>query len=64
MQPDAVSCLVVGTESGRLLVLNPQGTAVTKNIWLGATPAFLAVSGELEMGYDITVAARDGKVRA
>lgn len=42
LQPDAVSCLVVGTESGRVLILNPQGTAITKNIWVGVTPAFIA----------------------
>jgi len=61
-EPDAVSCLVVGTESGRVLILNPQGTAIIKNVWLGATPAFMAVQGELDAGYKITVAARDGKV--
>ncbi len=62
LQPDAVSCLVVGTESGRVLILNSAGTAVTRNVWLGVTPACLAVHGELEVGYRITVAGRDGKV--
>lgn len=42
-QPDAVSCLVVGTESGRILILNPAGTAIVKNIWVGITPAMIAV---------------------
>lgn len=62
MQPDAVSCLVVGTESGRVLILNSAGTAITKNVWVGVTPAFLAIQGELEVGYRITVAGRDGKL--
>ncbi|GAX73330.1 hypothetical protein CEUSTIGMA_g784.t1 [Chlamydomonas eustigma] len=61
-EPDAVSCLVVGTESGRILVMNPQGTGVVKNIWLGVTPAFMAIHGEYEVAYKISVAARDGKM--
>lgn len=42
-QPDAVSCVVLGTESGRLLILSAAGTSIVKNVWLGATPALLAV---------------------
>ena len=42
-QPDAVSCLVVGTESGRVLILNAAGTAIVKNIWVGVTPSMLAI---------------------
>ncbi|GLC45690.1 Bardet-Biedl syndrome 1 protein [Pleodorina starrii] len=61
-EPDAVSCLVVGTESGRLLIINAAGTAIVKNIWVGITPAMIAVQGELDVGYRITVAGRDGKL--
>ncbi|GIL48849.1 hypothetical protein Vafri_5272 [Volvox africanus] len=61
-EPDAVSCLVVGTESGRILVINAAGTAIVKNIWVGITPAMIAVQGELDVGYRITVAGRDGKL--
>ena len=43
VQPDAVSSIVLGTESGRVLILNPAGTGIVKNIWLGVTPAFMAV---------------------
>lgn len=46
-EPDAVSCLVAGTESGRVLILNPQGTAIVKNIFVGSAPAFMAIHGEL-----------------
>lgn len=59
---DAVSCVIIGTESGRVLILNPLGTAVLHNVFVGATPAFMAVQGELEVGYRITVAGRDGKL--
>ncbi|KAJ9510374.1 hypothetical protein QJQ45_015847 [Haematococcus lacustris] len=61
-EPDAVSCLVVATESGRILILNPAGTAVAKNIWVGVTAAFLCVAGELEVDYRIAMAGRDGKL--
>ncbi|KXZ45593.1 BBS1 protein [Gonium pectorale] len=61
-EPDAVSCLVIGTESGRVLILNPAGTAPVKNIWVGITPAMIAIQGELDVGYRITVAGRDGKL--
>ncbi|GFR47769.1 hypothetical protein Agub_g9536 [Astrephomene gubernaculifera] len=61
-EPDAVSCLVVGTESGRILILNAAGNAIVKNIWVGITPAMIAVQGELDVGYRITVAGRDGKL--
>lgn len=61
-EPDAPSCLVIGTESGRVLILNSSGTAVVHNVFVGATPAFLAVQGELEVGYRITAAGRDGKL--
>lgn len=61
-EPDAVSSLVVGTESGRVMVLNTAGTAVASNVWLGAVPALLATSGLLQAESRITVAARDGRL--
>ncbi|WIA09492.1 hypothetical protein OEZ85_008892 [Tetradesmus obliquus] len=59
---DAVSRLVLGTEDCRVLILNAAGTAVDKAITLPAVPAFLATTGELDEGYRITVAARDGRL--
>jgi Bardet-Biedl syndrome 1 protein len=35
-EPDALSCLVLGTEGGRVLVLNPAGTAVVRSVDIGA----------------------------
>jgi hypothetical protein len=34
-QEGAVECLMVGTESGKLLVLNTMGTTVEKTVKLG-----------------------------
>lgn len=61
-QPDAPSQLVLGTEDGRVLILNAAGTAVDKEVSLPAAPAFLATAGEVDAGYRVTVAARDGRL--
>lgn len=34
VQPGAASCLVLGTESGRVLILNPAGNAVCGGVCL------------------------------
>jgi Bardet-Biedl syndrome 1 protein len=68
-----VSCLIVGTEDGRVLLLNAAATAIAKEVHLshaaangptaaGAVPAFLSVAGSLNEGYRVSVAARDGRV--
>ena len=45
-QDDAVSCLVLGTESSQVLVLNPQANQAT-HIWqLSHVPAFICTSGQ------------------
>ena len=31
-EPDAVSCLVLGTEAGQILILDPSGTAVAHKV--------------------------------
>jgi len=61
-EPQAVSCLVAGTESGRVLIMNPAGTAIVRNVWIGVTPTCLSVVGEFEVSYRICVAGRDGKL--
>lgn len=62
LQQDAVSQLVLGTEDKRVLILNADGTAVEKSVSLPAVPALLATTGELDVGYRITIAARDGRL--
>eukprot|EP00937_MAST-01D_sp_MAST-1D-sp2_P000085 g85.t1 len=60
--PDAVSSLVVGTESRAVLVLNPPGSAVVAQCELRAVPVHLAVDGLLDVDYRIAVGCRDGCV--
>jgi Bardet-Biedl syndrome 1 protein len=62
MQPGAASCLVLGTESGKLLLLNSAGTAVAHTISLGSPPAFLACAGLADLHHRIAVATRDGRL--
>mmetsp|Transcript_20772 Transcript_20772/g.53229 ORF Transcript_20772/g.53229 Transcript_20772/m.53229 type:complete len:619 (+) Transcript_20772:542-2398(+) len=63
-EPDSVSCLMVGTESGKLLLLNPTGTAVAKTIALGrgSIPTHMVNTGVLDVEWRTAVACRDGKI--
>ena len=58
------SCLVVGTESGQLLILNEEGSSADAVIDLPSTPALLASHGVRSGEYRINVACRDGAVYA
>ena len=75
--PDYVSCtttiastevdgagqnLVVGTELGRLYVMDKTGTGVQTSVRLPSTPAMMCVSGNLREAYRISVASRSGNV--
>lgn len=61
---DAISLLVVGTESGQLFILpqDPQNSNVLCRLQLPATPALLAVSGVFDVEWRITVICRDGRM--
>jgi hypothetical protein len=61
-QPGATSCLVLGTESGKVLLLNSAGTAVAHSVALGSPPAFLAVAGVADLHHRIVVATRAGRL--
>ena len=61
---DAVSMLVVGTESGQVMVLDPSGQSVAKNCkWqLPSAPVYMAVTGVKDIEFRIVCACRDGNV--
>ena len=61
-EDDAVSMLVVGTENGHVLILDPAGTAVVKQWKLPSAPVYMAVSGVKDVEYRIVCACRDGNV--
>jgi len=59
---DAVSMLVVGTEAGDILVLNPAGTEVVKRWKLPSAPVHMAVTGVKDIEFRIVCACRDGNI--
>ncbi|KAJ6654222.1 hypothetical protein lerEdw1_007319 [Lerista edwardsae] len=57
---DAISCLVIGTESAEILVLDPEAFTVLAKMVLPSVPAFLDVTGQFDVEYRLTVACRNG----
>lgn len=58
----AVSSLVVGTEHGQVLILDPPGSSIAARVQLPSTPTMLAVTGLFDVEWRIIVACRDGKL--
>ena len=61
-EPDAVSMLVVGTESGHVIILEPSGTQELAKVQLPSAPVFMAVTGLHSVESRIVCACRDGHV--
>jgi len=61
-EDDAVSSLVIGTESKQILILNPSGSAILTSCKLKGVPVYIAVTGLYDVDYRIVVACRDGNV--
>ena len=59
---DSVSSLVLGTENGQVLVLDPAGSQVLRQILLPSTPIFLSTWGMCDVEYRIAAGCRDGRV--
>ncbi|KAM9133631.1 BBSome complex member BBS1 isoform 2-T2 [Pangshura tecta] len=59
---DAVSCLVIGTESADVLILDPEAFTILAKMTLPSVPAFLDVMGQFDVEYRVTVACRDGSI--
>jgi Bardet-Biedl syndrome 1 protein len=57
-----VSCLVLGTESGGVLILNGAGTKVLCTVQLPDAPVAMSCAGEFAVEFSVFVACRDGKV--
>mmetsp|Transcript_11120 Transcript_11120/g.38624 ORF Transcript_11120/g.38624 Transcript_11120/m.38624 type:complete len:635 (+) Transcript_11120:151-2055(+) len=61
---DAVSCVVLGTESGHVYILDPSGTSVLVKKTLPSVPVFIAGAGILDVEYRLTIACRNGSLYA
>ncbi|KAM9302244.1 BBSome complex member BBS1 [Gastrophryne carolinensis] len=59
---DAVCCLVIGTESGEVFILDPEAFTILTRVSLPSVPTILDVTGQYDIEYRITVACRNGNV--
>ena len=61
-EPDSVSMLVLGTEAGQILLLEPNLSEVTHTFQLPSAPVFILPSGLRAVEYRIVCACRDGRI--
>ncbi|AWP18219.1 putative Bardet-Biedl syndrome 1 protein [Scophthalmus maximus] len=59
---DGVSCLVIGTESSDVYVLDPEAFVILSKMSLPAAPTMMDVTGQFDVEFRITVACRDGNI--
>ncbi|XP_031168057.1 Bardet-Biedl syndrome 1 protein [Sander lucioperca] len=59
---DGVSCLVVGTESCDVYVLDPEAFLILSKMSLPAAPTMMDVTGQFDVEFRITVACRNGNI--
>eukprot|EP00795_Rhopilema_esculentum_P002976 gene2976-1230_t len=59
---DSISCLVIGTESKEVYVLDPEAFTVLAKMSLPSIPSFMSVSGLYDVEFRIVVACRDAKI--
>lgn len=59
---DGVSCLVIGTESSEVYVLDPEAFIILAKMSLPSPPVLMDVSGQFDVEYRITVACRNGHI--
>ncbi|XP_025104031.1 LOW QUALITY PROTEIN: Bardet-Biedl syndrome 1 protein-like [Pomacea canaliculata] len=59
---DAISCLVIGTESKAIYVLDPEAFTVLATMELPSVPVFLSVNGLYDVEYRIVTSCRNGCV--
>lgn len=59
---DAISCLVLGTESKSIYILDPEAFTVLATMDLPSVPVFISVNGMFDVDYRIVVSCRNGCV--
>ncbi|XP_077407528.1 BBSome complex member BBS1 isoform X2 [Vanacampus margaritifer] len=59
---DGVSCLLIGTESAHLYVLDPEAFVILAKVALPAPPTMMDVTGQFDVEYRITAACRNGNI--
>ncbi|XP_039273408.2 BBSome complex member BBS1-like [Styela clava] len=61
-EDDAISCVVVATESKEIYILDSEAFSILQKNHLPDTPAFINTSGLYDVDFRIFVACRSGKV--
>lgn len=61
-EEDAVGCLVLGTESQKVLILSPSAAQIMTHVELPSVPVFICATGLYDVDYRIVIACRNGKV--
>ncbi|KAM3860017.1 BBSome complex member BBS1 [Diretmus argenteus] len=59
---DGVSCLVIGTESNDVYILDPEAFTILSKMSLPGTPTMMDVTGQFDVEFRITVACRNGNI--
>uniref|UniRef100_A0A4W6G409 BBSome complex member BBS1 n=1 Tax=Lates calcarifer TaxID=8187 RepID=A0A4W6G409_LATCA len=59
---DGVSCLVIGTESSDVYVLDPEAFIILSKMSLPAAPTMMDVTGQFDVEFRITAACRNGNI--
>ncbi|XP_026206494.1 Bardet-Biedl syndrome 1 protein [Anabas testudineus] len=59
---DGVSCLVIGTESSNIYILDPEAFIILYKMSLPAAPTLMDVTGQFDVEFRITVACRNGNI--
>ncbi|KAM6159649.1 BBSome complex member BBS1 [Erethizon dorsatum] len=59
---DAISCLVLGTENKRLLIIDPEAFTVLAEMDIPSVPVFLEASGQFDVEFQLAAACRNGNI--
>ncbi|XP_072031464.1 BBSome complex member BBS1-like isoform X2 [Amphiura filiformis] len=59
---DAISCLVVGTESKQIFALDPEAFTILSRMEVPSVPVFLSVTGLYDVEFRIVISCRNGNI--
>jgi len=61
-EDDAISCLVIGTESKEILVLDPEAFTMLLRLKVPSVPVFIRATGLYDVDFRLLVACRNGNI--
>ncbi|XP_071794355.1 BBSome complex member BBS1-like [Asterias amurensis] len=61
-EEDGISCIVVGTESKEVYILDPEAFTILAKMSIQSVPVFMSVSGLYDVEYRIIVSCRNGNI--